>query len=468
MTVSNRGIQLSSSEKGGETLPRYHFVGIAGSGVSALAQYHVMMGGTASGSDRAFDRGENGGVRRRLESLGVEVVPQDASGLGLGCDAVIVSGAVEGAVPDLHVARQQKVPVLHRSELLARYVAERHTTAVGGTSGKSTVTAMIFEILRAGGRDPSLITGGNLISLQEEGYVGNAWVGDSDLLVIEADESDGSLVRYEPWIGVLLNLRRDHREPEELARVFHEFREQTRGAFLIGEDENLDAFSAGAVVFGLDSGADFRAESVDLELEGSRFSIAGVEFRLLAPGLHNVLNATAAAAACRASGVSLEEASSALSRFRGVERRFQIVGRRAGVEVVDDFAHNPDKIRAALATARYRADRILAVFQPHGYGPTRFMREDLVDMLALGLRRADRLWMPEIYYAGGTAERDISSREIVEEVARLGIPAAFAESRDDLIDEVVAEARSGDIVLVMGARDPSLPEVARRIFERLR
>jgi len=435
--------------------------------MSALAQYHVMMGGIASGSDRAFDRGEGSDMRRRMESLGIEIVPQDASGLAAGCDAVIVSGAVEGSVPDVHVARERNIPVLHRSELLARYVAEKHTTAVAGTSGKSTVTAMIFEILRAAGRDPSLITGGNLVSLQEEGYVGNAWVGDSDLLVIEADESDGSLVRYEPWIGVLLNLRRDHQEPEKLEQIFSGFREQTRGAFLVGEDENLAASSTGAVVFGLGSGADFRVESVDLEPEGSRFYIGGVEFRLPVPGLHNVLNSAAAVGACRASGVSLEDAAEALSGFRGVERRFQIVGRHAGVEVVDDFAHNPDKIRAALTTARARADRILAVFQPHGYGPTRFMREELVDMLALSLRRADRLWMPEIYYAGGTAERDISSREIVEEIGLLGIAASFTESRDDLIDQIVTEARAGDIVIIMGARDPSLPEIAERIYERL-
>ncbi len=436
--------------------------------MSALAQYHAFSGGTASGSDRAFDRGEGRSIREHLEALGIEIVPQDAGGLAGGCDAVVVSGAVESTIPDVHVARERNIPILHRSELLARYVTEKHTTAVAGTSGKSTVTAMIFEILRGAGRDPSLITGGNLLSLQEEEAVlGNAWVGDSDLLVIEADESDGSLVRYEPWIGVLLNVRRDHREPDDLMEIFRQFRDQTRGAFLIGEDANLQAFSKGSLVFGLGSKADFRAESVNPAPDGSRFHVSGVEFRVPVPGLHNVLNALAAIGACRASGVSLVEAARALAGFRGVERRFQVVGRVSGVEVVDDFAHNPDKIRASLTAARARANRILAVFQPHGYGPTRFMREELVDVLALGLRRGDRLWMPEIFYAGGTAERDISSREIIEEIAALGIHGTFAESRDDLVDEVAREAKSGDIILIMGARDPSLSEVARRIYGKL-
>ncbi|MCK4548451.1 MAG: UDP-N-acetylmuramate--alanine ligase [Candidatus Eisenbacteria sp.] len=457
---------MQANENYGASL-HLHFVGVGGSGVSALAQYHVMRGGSAQGSDRSFDAGRNLQTRERLESLGIEIVPQDGSGLTTECDAVIVSGAVENSIPDIHVARQRSIPILHRSELLARFVSEKHTTSVAGTSGKSTVTAMIFEILRSAGQDPSLITGGNLISLQKEGHPGNAWVGESDLLVIEADESDGSLIRYESWIGVLLNLHRDHKELETLVGYFEGFRDQTRGPFLVGEDENLEPFRAGAVVFGLGPGCDFRAEAVDVVPEGSRFLVEGVEFCLSVPGLHNVRNAIAAVAACRASGVDLEAASEALTRFRGVERRFQVVGRVRGVEVVDDFAHNPDKIRAALTTARDRGDRILAVFQPHGYGPVRFMREELVDTLALSLRRDDRLWMPEIFYAGGTVNRDVSSKDIVEEVAALGIPAVYAEKRDALVDLIAAEAKAGDVVVIMGARDPSLSGFARRILDRL-
>lgn len=435
--------------------------------MSALVQYHVLTGGRASGSDRAFDRDEAQDIRRHLEALGISILRQDGQGPAVDSEAVVASRAIEETVPDIQAARRRGIPVLLRAELLARFVHDRRTIAVAGTSGKSTVTAMIFHILRSAGRDPSLITGGNLIALQEAGRLGNAWVGGSDLLVIEADESDGSLVRYEPWMGVLLNLRRDHDEPEAMARVFETFRRRVGGPFLVGEDANLKAFSEGAVVFGFGPECDVRAGKVEVGREASGFTISGVRFRLPVPGLHNVENAVAAAAACQAAGVSLEAEAAALAGFRGVARRFQVVGKAAGAEVVDDFAHNPDKIRATLATARGRGKRVLAIFQPHGYGPTRFLRDDLIEALASGLRPSDRLWMPEIYYAGGTVTRDISSRDIVEALAARGIRAFFGERRQDLVDPVVGEARPGDVIVVMGARDPTLPDFCRRIAERL-
>lgn len=480
-----------------EAVPRWlHFAGVGGSGMSALAQYHALGGGRASGSDRAFDRGERAAIRRQLEAAGVTIAPQDGSGLREGggaearetaaggaerasspgaaagapgvCDAVVVSTAVEESVPDVAAARLLGVPVLHRAELLARFAAARRTIAVTGTSGKSTVVAMIFEILRGTGRDPSVITGGELVLLREEGRLGNAWAGGGDLLVIEADESDGSLVRYEPWAGVLLNLQRDHKEPAELAAMFAVFRARTRGPFLAGEDANLDPFAAGAARFGLGDGCDVRAEAVELGRDGSRFAVGGTAFTLPAPGLHNVRNAVAAIAACRAAGVPPAEMAAPLARFRGVARRFQVVGTARGVEVVDDFAHNPDKIAAALAIARARGTRVLAVFQPHGYGPTRFLRDALIEAFAAGLRPTDRLWLPEIYYAGGTVTRDVSSRDIVDAVAARGVPAFFAARRADLVAPIAAEARAGDVVLVMGARDPSLTEFCERILQVLR
>jgi UDP-N-acetylmuramate-alanine ligase len=483
-----------------------HFVGIAGSGMSALAQYHRMSGGSVSGSDRSFDQAArvapgsveastgSAATRRHLEALGIRIFPQDGSGPASGCDAVIVSTAVEETIADIRAARERGIPILHRSELLARFVRERRTIAVTGTSGKSTVTAMIFEILRGAERDPSVITGGNLLCLQEQGLLGNAWAGHGELLVIEADESDGSLVRYEPWAGVLLNLQRDHKEPEELAEIFRAFRRNTRGPFLMGEDANLlalfssetaspDPVSAKApsraaaeetlppVRFGLSEGCDVRAEKISAGPEGSEFSVRGVRFRLSCPGLYNVANAIAAIAACHAAGVAIEEMVSPLAGYRGVGRRFQMVARVAMpggmIEIIDDFAHNPAKIAAALATARERGTRVLAVYQPHGFGPTRFLRDDLIGAFASGLRPEDRLYMPEIFYAGGTATHDISSREIVTAVRRRGIAASFRAWRKDLVPLLATEARAGDVVLVMGARDPSLSEFCRGIVSAL-
>jgi UDP-N-acetylmuramate--L-alanine ligase len=452
---------------------RFHYVGLGGSGMSALAQFQVMGGGRASGSDRAFDRGERGEGRGQLERLGITIHPQDGSGVGADCVALVVSTAVEEHIPDVVAARARRLPVVHRAELLAHFVAGFRTVAVAGTSGKSTVVAMVFEILRACGRRPSVITGGDLVVLQREGLWGNAFHGGSDLLVVEADESDGSLVRYRPAIGVVLNLQRDHKEMAEVATMFATLREQTRDAFVVGEDENLAALAEGAMVFGFGPRAAVRGEDVRLAPDGSEFTVRGVRFHLPVPGRHNVENALAAIAAGERLGLELGEMASALERFMGVGRRFQSLGSARGVEVVDDFAHNPAKLAAALTTAQARAEagsaggRVLAIYQPHGYGPTRFLRRDFVETFASRLRARDRLWMLEIYYAGGTATRDFSAADIVAEIAAAGATAEFAASRPELVQRVAREARAGDLVLVMGARDPSLTDLARQILAAL-
>jgi UDP-N-acetylmuramate--alanine ligase len=446
---------------------RFHYAGIAGSGMSALAQFQTMTGGSASGSDRAFDRGERGELRAQLERLGIGIMPQDGSGVAAGLSALVVSTAVEEQVPDFAAARAKSIPIVHRSELLAHFVATHRTVAVSGTSGKSTVTAMIFEILAGADRDPSVITGGDLRLLQAQGLPGNAFAGGSDILVVEADESDGSLVRYAPAIGVILNLQRDHKEMAEVAEMFAVLRARSREALVVGEDENLDALAGGALRFGFGPRADIRGHDLELHSSGSRFQVEQVRFSLPVPGKHNVANALAAIAACRALDVKLADMVAPLASFQGVGRRFQTIGAARGVTVVDDFAHNADKISAALATAKFNAPRVLAIYQPHGFGPTRFLRKDFVDTFSSELRPEDRLWMLEIFYAGGTATRDFSAADIVDEVAARGAKAEFAPSRAWLVARIGEEAKPGDVVLVMGARDPSLSDFARQIVAEL-
>ncbi len=435
--------------------------------MSALAQFQAMQGGRASGSDRSFDRPGREAARAQLERLGIRLYPQDGSGVTPDCAAVVASTAVEETVPDVRRARELELPVAHRSELLAHWVEGRRTVAVGGTSGKSTTVAMIFEILRGCGRDPSVITGGDLRVLQQQGYWGNAWVGRPPLLVAEADESDGTLVRYRPAVGVLLNLERDHKEPREVLEMFRAFRSNTRERLVAGEDEALAPVADGALIFGLTGRAEVRGARVRLERDGSRFEVDGVPFSLPAPGSHNVLNALAAIAACRALELPLAEMAPPLAAFQGVGRRFQSLGTARGVEVVDDFAHNPGKLRATLSTARARGRRILAIYQPHGFGPTRFLRDDLIAAFAAGLHAHDRLWMLPIFYAGGTAERNVSSSELVDGVRARGRQAELATSREELIARVLDAAQPGDVVLVMGARDPSLTDLAHAILEGL-
>lgn len=439
-------------------LGRLHFAGVAGSGMSALAQFVAMKGGRASGSDRSFDRGERPEARHLLEGLGIGLHPQDGSGLAGDCAALVVSTAVEDTVPDVAEARRRGVPVLHRSELLAHLVAAHRTVAVTGTSGKSTTTALVFELLRGAGRQPSVLTGGDLRALQAEGHWGNAWADRSDLLVIEADESDGSLVRYHPAVGVVLNLQRDHQEPAVVLDFFRTFRAQCREALVLGDDPALEP---------LRPGLSLRAEALELGPEGSRFVVEGQAFTLPVPGAHNVANALAALGACRALGVPLAELAAPLAAFQGVARRFQVLGSPRGVTVVDDFAHNPAKVQAALRTAKLRSGRLLAVFQPHGFGPLKFMREELVAVLAEEARPQDRFWMLPVFYAGGTARRDIASEDVVADLVARGVSAEDAPDRETLCGSLASEAQEGDLILLMGARDPSLAALAERVLARV-
>jgi UDP-N-acetylmuramate--alanine ligase len=452
---------------------RLHFAGVGGSGMSALAQYLAMRGGHVTGSDRDFDRGGRGTIRRQLEAVGVEIVPQDGSGVAVGCDAVIASTAVESQVPDAAAARERGVPIVHRSELLAHLANGGNAIAVAGSSGKSTVVAMIYDILCGAGLEPSLLSGGNVMSLADLGYMGNAWAGRSEVLVIEADESDGSLVRYTPEVGVVLNLHRDHKEPDELLELFRTFRDRTRQGFVIGEDDVLAPLRrSGDRVFGTGPDAALRATGIILDGRGVRFDLewagATVPFRLPVPGRHNVLNALAAIGAGLAIGLAPTAMQGALATFRGVARRFQSVGVTRGVEVIDDFAHNPQKIEATLAAAHaWCGGRLLAVYQPHGFGPTRFVREALADTFARGLEDGDRLWLLPIYDAGGTAQRDLSSADLAGDVAARGHAATAVDDRSALIATIADVARDGDLVLVMGARDPSLTDLCRAMLAAL-
>jgi len=446
--------------------PLIHFVGVGGAGMSALAQIHAMDGGPATGSDRDFDRGRGGSLRGKLEVLGVKLFPQDGSAITKATDLVVLSTAIEDANPEIAAAKALGVPLMHRSEFLARHVESMRTIAVTGTSGKSTVVAMIFEILEGAGRGPSVITGGALIALQKRGYTGNAFRGESSLLVVEADESDGSLVNYKPAVGVFLNLTKDHLEVSALTEIFLKFRNNVATALVSADDPALAGVRADGT-FGLGSG-ELRAERLELTAGGSSFRVGGVGFTLPVPGRHNAENAVAAIAACVNEGVSLEDCARALATFQGVARRFQSLGVERGVEVVDDFAHNPAKIAATLAAARLRAPRVLAVYQPHGFAPTRHLKNELIAAFAEWLRPGDRLWLPDIYYVGGTASKDISSRDVVDPLAAKGLNAFHVPERSAIVPLIAAEARESDLIIVMGARDPSLSDFARDILSALK
>jgi UDP-N-acetylmuramate--alanine ligase len=451
---------------GGQPFKTIHFAGILGAGMSALAQFLSWSGLGITGSDRLASAGEMKNCREKLEGAGCRIFPQDGSGLAEVPEALAVSTAIEERNPDLAAARKRGIPVLHRSDLLSAIVSTRRTLAVCGTSGKSTVAAMVFEILRGCGRSPSLLTGAPLLSLNEEGLFGNAFKGNSDLLVIEADESDGTLVKYRPELAVFLNLSKDHQPVAVTLELFQRLSRQTGRVIKNADDPGLALLPADQT-FGLSPGAGWRPERVHATAPGIRFSRGGIEYELAMAGAHNLQNALAALCVCAARGCAPAEMTTPLSRFKGISRRFSVARTPAGTAVIDDYAHNPQKIRAALLAAREFGNRVFAVFQPHGFAPTRFLRDELVEAFSSLMRAGDEVFFLPIYYAGGTVQKDISAEDLAERVSRRGISSRAVQDRPGLLAALKKRAKPGDAVLLMGARDPSLSFLALEIREAL-
>lgn len=457
---------MSSLMIEGRKFSSLHFAGIMGSGMSAIAQYLAWSGCEVTGSDRIASSGEMRDSLEKLERCGCRIFPQDGSGVTAGTEVLVISTAIEEDNPDIAMARKQGIPVLHRSDVLAGIVASRRTIAVCGTSGKSTVVAMVFEILHGCGQSPSLITGGNLLRLSQEGLIGNAFKGHSDILVMEADESDGTLVKYRPEEALFLNISKDHKSVMETLDLFMRLSSKTPLVIRNADDPGLDSLKAGRT-FGLGDRADWRPEVVKAVTPSVRFTLRGIDFELPLPGNHNLSNALAALCASESQGCRLEEMVAPMREFQGIMRRFSVSRTAKGIIVVDDYAHNPEKIRAALLTARDFGVRIFAVFQPHGYGPTRFLKEELVDTFALLTRGSDEVYFLPIYYAGGTVKKDVSSVDLADLVARRGAASHAPQGRDELIADLRQRVKPGDVVILMGARDPTLSSLAQEIKTRL-
>jgi UDP-N-acetylmuramate--alanine ligase len=447
------------------------FIGVAGTGMSAIAQYLAGSGKKVSGSDRYFTKEGYNETKKKLEEAGIRCFVQNGEGITSGIDLVVVSTAVEDTVPEVQQAKKLSIPIIKRSELLAMIAREKKTIAVGGTSGKSTTSAMIFDILEYAGMGPSIISGAGLVSIIREGKIGNAKVGKGDWLVIEADESDGSIVQYAPEMGVLLNIEKDHKEIDALLEIFASFKKNTRGIFIVNQSHPLARglsqdlrhnFSTTA-----ESGAAYIATGFWQEGFSISFQVNGVDFKLGIAGRHNMENALAATATACQLGVTLQQCAEALAKYEGIYRRHQVLGQKHGVWLVDDYAHNPAKCAAAIAACQAAAPKVIAWFQPHGYGPTRFLRNDFVQEIATVLRPDDEIWMSEIFYAGGTAEKNISANDLIGDIKALGKKAFFVENRDDFLAEVRSSFTGNCVLLLMGARDPSLEQFAGKVWEEL-
>jgi len=445
------------------------FIGIAGSGMSAIAQYLKGIGKNVSGSDRFFNEGEYNETKEKLEAEEIKCFAQNGEGITNDTDVIVVSTAIEDTVIEVQKAKQLNIPIIKRAALLAIIAASKKTIAVGGTSGKSTTSAMLFDILEYAGLQPGIISGAGLVSLIKQEKIGNAKVGKGDWLVIEADESDGSIVEYKPEIGLLINIDKDHKEIDQLMGLFRIFQMNSK-RFVVNQSHSLakqfsqnikNDFSANND----DSG--YRAHDFKQNGLSITFKINDVTFSLNVIGRHNMENALAASAVAAQIGVDLETCAVALKNYDGIYRRHQIFGNKHGVWLIDDYAHNPVKCAAAIAACQPVAPKVIAWFQPHGYGPTKFLRNDFVKEIAAVLRANDEIWMSEIFYAGGTAIKDISANDLINDLKALNKPAFFVENRNDYLNEVRSHFTDNCVLLLMGARDPSLEQFAKQIWEKL-
>jgi len=459
----------------------WFFCGIGGSGMLPLALILRGHGAEITGSDRSRDQGRSPEKFAWLESVGIVLHPQDGSGIVSPDQVLVASAAVEDTVPEVVRARDLGCARMSRAELLAALFNAAPTgIAVGGTSGKSTVTGMLGWIMTAAGRDPTIMNGAVMKNFVAPGApFASARIGVGGTFVSEVDESDGSIALYRPAVAVLGNVSLDHKSLEELRALFGGFLEESAAAAINLDDPESVALlpmARTALTFAIDARADLRIEPGSIVERPAAIAATLLDSRdgsshalaLTIPGRHNLSNALAAVAGAALAGVSVSEAVAALASFTGLARRFDIVGTSpSGVTVIDDFGHNPEKVAATLATLKAHPGRVIAFFQPHGFGPLRKMGRELAEVFATRLDPGDVTIMCDPVYYGGTVNREVGSAEIVAMIEAGGAAAEHIADRPACAARIAALARPGDRVVVMGARDDTLTVFAREVLARV-
>jgi UDP-N-acetylmuramate--alanine ligase len=450
----------------------YHFVGVGGIGMSSIAQVLREQGHSVSGSDRNYDRQITPHVFKKLLSKGISLYPQNGSGVSENTNFIVVSSAIEMDNPDIAKAVTLGKKIIKRAELLAEMVNNKYGIAIGGSNGKTTVSSMVGYVLDHAGLSPTIIVGGCIKNYTDDLTMGNAKTGKSDIIAIEADESDGSIVFYKPRISVITNISKDHESIENLSKMFETFSQNTQDTLIINADcphlKVIPFKNKHLVTFGLNTNANLCAHNVVHEPFRTTFTVDRQVYKIPLPGDYNVSNALAAIAVARRLNISDENVALALSRFMGVQRRMDIIGEVNGIKVIDDYAHNPKKVTAVINAIKHGCKRVIAVFQPHGYGPTIFMQKEFIEAFINVLSPQDLLFMPEIFYAGGTANKSISSADLINSIKQGGKNAFFVEKRDDIIPMITTEARIGDCIVVMGARDNTLTQFCEKMVHTMK
>jgi len=437
------------------------FSGIAGSGVSAIACFMKEKGHDVSGSDRLFDMNSAHHLKGWFQSTGIDIFPQDGSGISGLTDLVVFSTSLEGGHPELLKARGLNIPTKTRPEYLIELSSGYRTIAVTGTSGKSTTAGLLAFLMYRLGIKPNFIGGGRVKQFVSSKSLGNHLVGDSDYLVIEACESDGMIINYKPEYTIILNLDLDHHPIDETGEMFNRLIRNTKAGVIINaDDKNLAGIKHSRMVgFSVYAPSDYRVEKVIHRPFNTEFLLHSVRFELPLPGEHNLYNAISCIAFLSEMGVPLGEIAEVLSDFKGIYRRFDVYLNSEDGLVIDDYAHNPHKILYLMKTVSRIKKDICYVFQPHGFGPTRFMRNEYIKVFVDNLRNSDHLIILPIYYTGGTVVRDISSHDLADEIMAHGRSVEVIDDRR----LILKRCHEYDTFVIFGARDDTLSDIARDI-----
>ncbi len=435
-----------------------------------LAQIVKAAGGDVAGSDRSRDQGRSADKFAALEAQGFTLFPQDGSGITAADQILVASAAIEDSVPEVARAKALGCQRLTRAELLSQlFNAAATSIGIAGTSGKSTVTGMIGWIMAQAGRNPTIMNGAVM-----KNFGASAVVGDGSIFVSEVDESDGSIALFNPSIALVNNVSLDHKSLDELHQLFSDFLKKSRYSLVNGDDSESTPLLAHnhADSFGFGDGVRYRATDISLSPVGSSFKVSAdgstEQVTLKMPGQHNVSNALAAIAASNAAGVPMAQAVAALASFEGLARRFDIIGTSpSGITVIDDFGHNPDKVRATLAALNAHPGRVLAFFQPHGFGPLKQMGAELAQVFATMLQPEDQVVFCDPVYFGGTVDRSVGSAQIIAQIQNHGGNAHHIADRAACGDWLVANAQPGDRIVILGARDDTLTDFAKEALSRL-
>lgn len=438
-----------------------HLAGVAGVGMSALAQALASQGWQVTGSDRHLDQGTPIPVLDILQRAGIHCAPQDGSALTPSTYALVVSTAIEDDNPEIQAARKFNIPIKHRAEILAELVHGKPLLAVAGTAGKTTSTGMLGWVLEQLGANPNVVNGGAVVDWVTPDSVGNfRRGGDTSPWILELDESDQSLIRFPfaPEWSILTNISADHYDLQTVEEIFAQYAQNIRKGIICGPGvRSLLKHPPVELI-------EEQPEDVTCTDECVSFVWKKQPFVIPQIGEHNAWNAFLVAVLCSKLGHALPDIAEALSRFHGMQRRLEEVGRTAsGIRIIDDYAHNPAKLAAAWSAVARPNNRVLGVWRPHGFGPLRNFFSEFAEAFAKSVRPRDRLWILPVYYVGGRATQDINADALVDELQKQSIPATFAPDYDDLLQDIRATAQPNDTILFMGARDPAIPAAARRL-----